>query len=124
MSEGSRRRLDYAQRLLDGDPDDGGSADGVWARSVVWLTRLAIERELDAFWARRSPTGMSHTRRSQLLALGVVVEGDTPYRVTELWNTLSRAAHHHHYELAPTAAELRGWLSEARLLCADLANLT
>jgi hypothetical protein len=119
MSEGSRRRLDYAQKLLDSDSDDGA-----WARSVVWLTRLAIEHELDALWARRSPKGMSRSRRSQLLALGVVAEGDTPYRATELWNTLSRAAHHHHYELAPTAAELRGWLSEARLLCADLANLT
>ncbi|WP_433287804.1 hypothetical protein ACQPZQ_34310 [Pseudonocardia sp. CA-142604] len=117
MNVAAQVRLDQTDNLLE-----GRSPGGTWPRWGVWLIRLAIEHELDALWARRSPTGMTRSRRSQLLALGVVVDSDTQHRVTELWNTLSRAAHHHHYELAPTAAEVRGWLREARRLCTHLAN--
>lgn len=39
----------------------------------------------------------------------------------ELWATLSRAAHHHAYELAPTSAELRGWLDDATDVVTRLA---
>lgn len=57
--------------------------------------------------------------RAQLLALRVVVDVDTQYRIGELWGALSRAGHHHH-ELSPTAAELRGWWVEAQTLVTRL----
>ncbi|GAA1256242.1 hypothetical protein GCM10009609_19240 [Pseudonocardia aurantiaca] len=117
MNDGTQVRLDQTEKLLD-----ARSLRGTWPRWAVWLIRLAVEHELDALWARRSPEVVGCSRRAQLLALGVVLDSETQHRVAELWNTLSRAAHHHHYELAPTAAELRGWLDEARLLCAHLAN--
>jgi hypothetical protein len=88
----------------------------------VWLIRLALENELDHLWARHCPAVTGCTRRSQLLALGVVVDVQTQYLVTELWTALSRAAHHHHYEFAPTAAELRSWLIEARALWSNIAT--
>jgi hypothetical protein len=119
VNHGTRVRLDHAETLLD-----GSSLRLTWPRFAVWLIRLAVEHELDALWARRSPAVVGCSRSSQLLALGVVADRETRHRASELWNTTSRAAHHHHYELAPTAAELRGWLDEARLLCAHLANLT
>ena len=31
-------------------------------------------------------------------------------RAGHAWSALSRACHHHAYELAPTAAELRAWI--------------
>ena len=33
-----------------------------------------------------------------------------PARLHETWGALSRACHHHPYELAPTAAELARWI--------------
>lgn len=115
----SSDRLDLAEKLLD-----GGALAGVWPRCVVWMIRLAVEHEIDDFWRRRRPELLACNRRSQLLALGVVVDDELRHRATALWTALSRAAHHHHYELAPTAAELRTWLRDARRLCADLSAPT
>ena len=33
-----------------------------------------------------------------------------PAQLHEAWGALSRACHHHPYELAPTAGELSGWI--------------
>jgi hypothetical protein len=112
-------RLDQAQGMLHGN-----SLGGVWPRCAVWLVRLALEHALDALWERSRPELAECTRRSQLLALGVVVDIHIQQRTTELWNTLSRAAHHHHYELAPTVFELRGWLDDARTICSRLTDAT
>jgi hypothetical protein len=49
-----------------------------------------------------------------------VPEPEVTSRVTQLWDALSWAAHHHPYELAPSTQEIRGWLAEARLLVAEL----
>jgi hypothetical protein len=45
--------------------------------------------------------------RAQLLLLPQFTDPGTVAR--ESWLGLSRAAHHHAYELAPTAGELRNW---------------
>ncbi|WP_300011100.1 hypothetical protein [Pseudonocardia sp.] len=107
MIAGARLRLEHAERLLDGP-----MLAGVWPRCAVWLIRLALEHSLDALWLARSPEVRRCSKRSQLLALGVVLDQATQYRVVQLWSALSRAGHHHHYDLAPTVAELRGWLAE------------
>ena len=49
--------------------------------------------------------------RSQLLALPQVTDPETAAIVRTTWYGLCRAVHHHAYEVAPTAAELRGWHS-------------
>lgn len=115
----SSDRLDLAEKLLG-----GAALAGVWPRCAVWMIRLAVEHEIDDFWRRRRPELLACNRRSQLLALGVVLDDELRHRATALWTALSRAAHHHHYELAPTAAELRTWLRDARRLCADLSSPT
>lgn len=115
----SADRLDLAEKLLD-----GGRLAGVWPRCAVWMIRLAVEYEIDAVWRHHRPEVLACNRRSQLLALGIVTDGEIQHRATALWTALSRAAHHHHYELAPTAPELQGWLHEARRLCADLSAST
>jgi hypothetical protein len=59
-------------------------------------------------------------RRAQLLALTRTVDADIGHRGTELWHTLSRAAHHHAYELSPTGTELRSWHRAVRDVVHDL----
>jgi hypothetical protein len=104
-------RLDHADRIL-ATPDSGG----LWPRGAVWLTRIALENSVRAAWKRRYPTSWVHGMDNQLLAMSRIVDDDTLRRVTMLWTVLSRAGHHHHYELTPTAAEIRGWLVETRKL--------
>jgi hypothetical protein len=118
VNDGTRLRLTEAERFLT-----RGAPGAAWPRSVVWLIRLALEHELDCFWTRRNAAvRRSRRMRSKLLALGVVTDRATGHAVAELWSTLSRAAHHHHYELAPTAAELRNWMDDAHALCDLLAT--
>jgi hypothetical protein len=54
--------------------------------------------------------------RSQLLCLTACLDQDTAARAAYLSAALSRACHYHSYELAPTAAELTGWLDDATRL--------
>jgi hypothetical protein len=49
-----------------------------------------------------------------------MVDPDLGSRATELWHTLSRAAHHHAYELAPIGPELRAWHGEVLRLTTSL----
>ena len=53
------------------------------------------------------------TMRSQLLCLTAYLDPGTASRAAYLLAALSRACHYHPYELAPTAAELTGWLDQA-----------
>ncbi|MFY9806778.1 MAG: hypothetical protein WAK86_05870 [Pseudonocardiaceae bacterium] len=117
MNAGARLRLDHAERLLT-----GADLAGVWPRCTAWLLRLALEHALAHLWMSRYPEVNSCPMRAQLLALTKVVDTDTQHRASELWQTLSRAGHHHHYELSPTAAELRTWLAEARVIVTQLDN--
>lgn len=111
------RRLAVADRLLR-DPDL--VEEGVWPRACTWLIRLALEHALDDFWAAHRPDVTEINRRAQLIALTRTVDPALGRQATELWHTLSRAAHHHAYELAPTAAELRGWHTSTEQLTRDL----
>jgi hypothetical protein len=56
--------------------------------------------------------------RSQMLCLTAYLGGGTASRAAYLSAALSRACHYHSYELAPTAAELTGWLDETTELVA------
>lgn len=118
MNPAVRLRLDHAEKLIGGDDAAAG-----WPRCAAWLIRLALEHALNAVWARRYPELVDATKRTQLLALAVVADEATHQKAAQLWSRLSRAGHHHHYELAPTAAELRSWLDEVRALAAHLDRL-
>ena len=59
-------------------------------------------------------TGLSGCgMRSQILCLADYLDPDTATRAAYLTAALSHACHYHPYELAPTAAELTGWLDQA-----------
>ena len=110
--------LHQAHRVL-GDPDIPG---GIWPRAAALLTRQALEEALDRMWAACHPGMVYTSRRTQMLCLDQVIEDEAlAADVRAAWSSLSRACHHHHYELAPTAAELEGWIQQTEHLLAALA---
>ncbi|MGH7462651.1 MAG: hypothetical protein ACREMA_16710, partial [Longimicrobiales bacterium] len=61
--------------------------------------------------------------RAQLLCLpDYLRQGDLATRVSYAWTGLSRACHHHVYELPPTAAELDRWIGTVEELANALAD--
>jgi hypothetical protein len=116
----AQRRLHFADRLLR---EPNLVEDGVWPRACTWLIRLAIEHAVDAYWSARRPEVLGASRRITLLALALA-EPELGQQVAALWYALSRAAHHHAYELAPTATELRSWHTEGIEVVLGLARRT
>jgi hypothetical protein len=99
-------------------------SDGQWPRACALLIRLALETTLDEYWERTEPTARLSTMRAQLLLLPLPrFAGPEAARLArESWLGLSRAAHHHAYELAPTAAELRRWHTNVTQLAGMLSG--
>jgi hypothetical protein len=98
--------LGAASRLLEsGAPGTRGR----WPRASALLIRVALEIGLDEFWSRAEPAAARCGMRPQLLLLASYVDRETALLAREAWTGLASAGHHHPYELAPTAAELRTW---------------
>jgi len=100
--------LAAARQLLD-RPDSGTS--GVWSRAAALLGRQAFELGLDDHWRSRGVPLASLATRPQLICVASYLPNrDIAARATHAWSALSRACHHHPYELAPNPGELRAWL--------------
>jgi len=85
---------------------------GGWPRAVALLTRQALEKALDEFWAA-SPTTVglaACSSKTQLTCLPAYLNSGTARQVSYVWAALSSACHYHAYDLAPTAGELAGWI--------------
>ena len=100
--------LAAAEQLLTSPMPGLGS---LWPRACALLIRLALEVSLDRYWARVLPAAATIGMRQQLLMLPLYTSDEAASLAREAWLGLAGAAHHHAYELAPTAAELRGWHS-------------
>lgn len=85
---------------------------GLWPRASAILALQALEATLCSLWQRRALALDGCPARAQLLCLPRYL-GDARLaaRASHAWSALRRATHHHTYELAPTAGELRGWFS-------------
>jgi hypothetical protein len=105
----ARDVLELARDLLSrSDP----STAGLWPRAAALLIRQALEESVDAYWTDRQLPLDSLPTQTQLVCLRMMTpDGSVPARVHEAWGALSRACHHHPYELAPTAAELAAWIA-------------
>lgn len=88
---------------------------GIWPRAAALLARQALEQAMAAMWAAKpQAAGLAGSgMRSQLLCLTAYLDSETAARAAYLTGALSHACHYHPYELAPTAAELTGWLDQA-----------
>ncbi|SCG76575.1 hypothetical protein [Micromonospora coxensis] len=121
--------LAAADQLLRGAGPLGANAvtAGWWPRACACLLRLALERGVDAYWRRVRPAvaACRQSRAKQLMLCGRLGPGrDVARRVAYASATLSAATHHHCYELAPTAAELRRLHAEVRALLTRLGEDT
>ena len=104
MSADASALLDEARRLLTNAP---GDTAGMWPRAVALLARQALEIALDDFWRSKAPGAQLASRHAQLICIGAFVKDvKVASGIRSAWNNLSRACHHHAYELAPTADEL------------------
>jgi hypothetical protein len=116
------RSLELAVELVDRvDP----ATRGLWPRAAALLGRQALEDAISWIWLVHAP-GMEHcSMRAQLLCLDPYL-GDE--RLAEeagfVYERLSWACHHHAYDLAPTAMELRGWLDAVERILRAARNIS
>jgi hypothetical protein len=98
------------------------STAGVWPRTAAFLTRQALEDAVDARWAADPVTApmCNASMWSQLTCLPAYLDKQTAHQVAFAYAALTGACHYHPYELAPTAAELTSWISDAEVLVAQL----
>jgi hypothetical protein len=90
------------------DPDTAG----LWPRATALLACRSLEATVNRLWERRTLDLQGRSMRVQLICLRTYLgDAELAARAGHAWSALSRACHHHAYELAPTAAELQGWLS-------------
>jgi hypothetical protein len=84
---------------------------GLWPRAAALLARNALETAIDNYWSRRRIALESCPTFQQLICLREYLgDEELAGRVHHAWNELSRACHHHPYELSPTVGELGAML--------------
>jgi hypothetical protein len=85
---------------------------GLWPRVSALLALQALEASVARLWQRHALEFQGCSMRTQLLCLRSYLE-DTALaaRASHTWSALSRACHHHAYELAPTSTELATWFA-------------
>ena len=105
---GPRDLLAMARHLLArASPETAG----LWPRAAALLGRQALERSVDDYWtARQIPLAACPTLQQLICLREYHGDADLAGRVHHAWNALSRACHHHPYDLPPSAGELQGWL--------------
>ena len=104
--------LDTATDLLS---RSDAKSKGIWPRAAAHLCRQSLEASLQEFWKERLPGLENMSMRAQLACLPTYLDDAAlAGRLAYTWSALSRACHHHTYELAPTGVELEGWMDTVR----------
>lgn len=95
----------------------GPATAGLWPRAAALIALDALETGVRRLWERQSLEFTGCSMRTQLICLRSYLEdGALAARAGHAWSALTRASHHHAYELAPTAAELASWFAVVREL--------
>lgn len=101
-----RELLSLADGVLAGPPP---GLEGRWPVAAALLLRQSLEGSLHDLWRAVAPGVELASETTQLLCLRMQIEPSLARRVAFTWAALSRASHHHAYELPPTATELGTW---------------
>jgi len=103
----ARRLLAHARLLLERVSPE---TSGLWPRAAALLCRQSLEVALRTYWSLRGRGTEECSTRAQLLCLGRYLADEPLARRAHLaWTALSRACHHHPYDLPPTREELLAW---------------
>jgi hypothetical protein len=108
--------LEQARSLLDEASTGTVSA---WPRAAALLTRQELEAALGAFWSEREPDLRWQNMRVQLACLQVYAP-EVAADASWTWHALTRATHHHPYELDPTREELASLIERTERVVASL----
>ena len=108
--------LDQARGLREGLP----SGVGYRNRACALLARMALESAVTHRVVTAHPELARASMRSRLLCLPLKAPEDVVQAAAAAWAGLSRACHHHPYELAPTLGEIDHWLSVVEHVVAAL----
>ena len=103
--------LDRAQAVLDGDLKLPANRA---ARSAALLARRALEDAVSERLGALCPGLVSANTRSRLLVLRLLVDQDAGRRAQAAWAGLSRACHHHAFELNPSVMEVQQLINTVR----------
>jgi hypothetical protein len=106
----AERKLEVSKALLTRPT---ASLRRTWPRAAALLARQGIELAVGSLLGQRWPGAENAPFRAQLVCLQQVVGSEAAVRAGWCWVELSRACHHHPYELAPTTAELKAWIADA-----------
>ena len=99
----AREMLTATQAVLSGDTDIPARRR---TRAAALLARTALELAVDARLAAEGAGIEKAGMRAKLVCLRALAS-DIADDAAVAWAGLSRACHHHAYELAPTAGETR-----------------
>lgn len=99
--------LAAARSMVD---DASEATEGVWSRAAAHLARQSLESGMKIRLSKQIPWVEEQSFHVQLLCLHDVATRDVAERAAYVWAALSRATHHHGYELPPTAPSLRAWI--------------
>ncbi|QNK83691.1 hypothetical protein H7F38_11715 [Nakamurella sp. PAMC28650] len=92
--------------------------DGNSARAAAVLARQALEQIVDERCAAVAPGLLRPSMRSRLIIVTALDDAEFGACAQTAWDGLSRACHHHSYELQPAAGEVRELIKIVR----DLTN--
>ena len=121
MTDTEDELVDAARRMID---DDSRSTVSAWPRAAALLARQALERALAGYWHTRLPGAERLNMRAQLNCAHIYLGREIAGELTYTWYALSRATHHHPYELDPTREELSSLVQSAGRLVKALAQKT
>lgn len=90
---------------------------GLWPRASLLVARQALEGAVAGYWQMKGIALEDCSMRAQLICLREYLrEGDLASRIAHAWAAMSRACHHHPYELTPSTEEIRNWMEPVREL--------
>ncbi|MEU4364111.1 hypothetical protein [Promicromonospora sp. NPDC023987] len=98
--------LEQAERLMHGSGPVGHQS----LRMVCWLLRSVLEQTYCELVDAQGAALGSSSNRAALICLRALYEDTAPDLADDAesaWNRLSRAVHHHAYELSPTLGEVK-----------------
>jgi hypothetical protein len=98
---------------------------GLWPRAAALMARQALESAIAQHWNTQADTSElpSCSMRTQLTCLPSYLDRQKARQAAYVWAALSNACHYHSYELAPTAAELTGWINDVRTVIEHIDGL-
>ncbi len=121
MSDTEDDLIAAARQMLD---DPTRATVSAWPRAAALLARQSLERALADYWDSRLPGAGQLNMRTQLNCTHIYLGREVAGELTYTWYALSRATHHHPYELDPTREELSSLVQSASRLVNALAAKT